>query len=415
MVGSSDLVDGYSLVVCDAMKTQSFFDRIRARAAQIIPEDTLIQKLASGKKLRIKLGMDPTAPDLHLGHAVVLSLLKQFQQEGHEVIFLVGDFTACIGDPTGKSKTRPRLSRAEIAHNMQTYLEQVGKILDAQHITIAYNATWLDALTSKDLVTLCAQVTTARILERDDFATRIEQGVPVGMHELLYPLLQGYDSVALKADVELGGTDQTFNLLMGRFLQEQYKQEAQVIITVPLLLGLDGVHKMSKSLGNAIGISEPADQAFGKLMSISDELMWHYAHLLLQYDTQRITQLRDDVAHSRLHPMAVKKEIAHAIVALYWSAADAQRSLKQFEALFQKKDYSQATAVSLPEGTNNPLWVIDLLRSVGAIQTSSEGKRLIEAGGLMIDGQLVTDFKAEITWREGTTIKAGKHRIYRIE
>ena len=254
---------------------------IKSSTSSVIPEADLIKKLERGIPLRIKLGMDPTAPDLHLGHAVVLSKMKQLQDLGHEVIFLIGDFTARIGDPTGKSKTRPPLTEQDIEKNTRTYFDQVTKILDPKKLTIVYNSEWLNAVSINDMIKLCAKVTLARLIEREDFAKRIDNNQPISFHELLYPLFQGYDSVALKADIELGGTDQTFNLFMGRYLQEQYGQEPQVIITTPLLEGLDGGPKMSKSLGNAIGLTEPADQVFGKLMSISDELMWHYMHILL--------------------------------------------------------------------------------------------------------------------------------------
>jgi tyrosyl-tRNA synthetase len=395
------------------MKSNDFL-RLKSGTVQIIPEDALSKKLDERKPLRVKLGLDPTAPDLHLGHAVVLKKLKEFQNLGHEVIFLVGDFTARIGDPTGRSKTRPPLTEVAIAHNMQTYLAQAGKILDLTKTIIRYNAQWLSTLRCADLVKLCAQVTLARLTEREDFAQRIAQQVPIGFHELLYPLFQGYDSVALEADVELGGTDQTFNLLMGRFLQEHYGQQPQVIITLPLLRGLDGVNKMSKSLGNAIGIAEPAPEAFGKLMSISDDLMWHYFELLLATLPTDIKQMQEAVAAGVLHPMKLKKEMAFKIVKQFWSAAQAEEAQAQFEAVFQKRDYSKAQPVHLPEGTDNPLWIVDILRLVGVLTTSSEARRLIEQGALEVDGVTVTDFKTKITWQKGMVIKVGKHRIYTL-
>jgi tyrosyl-tRNA synthetase len=334
---------------------------------------------------------------------------------GHEIIFLIGDYTARIGDPAGKSKTRPPLSQEEIAHNTKTYFEQVSKILDPKKVTIAYNSQWLDKLTSNDFIKLCGKVTVARIIEREDFAKRIAERQAVGMHELLYPLMQGYDSVALKADIELGGTDQTFNLLMGRYLQEQYGQEPQVIITTPLLVGLDGVHKMSKSLGNTIGITEPAEQAFGKLMSISDNLMWEYAKVLLFKDADWISQMESRVAGETLHPKAIKKQIAYEIIEKFWSKNDAEKAQNQFEALFEHKDYSKATEINLPSKTSNPCWIVDFLKALGAINTSSEAKRLIEAKAIFIDDQEIDDFKAEIAWKPGMVIKVGKHRIYRIK
>ncbi|HRN78333.1 MAG TPA: tyrosine--tRNA ligase [Candidatus Dependentiae bacterium] len=386
---------------------------IEQGTAQVIPEKELVQKLKTGKKLKVKLGMDPTAPDLHLGHAVVLSKLKTFQDLGHEVIFVIGDFTARIGDPTGRSKTRPALSAQDIEHNMRTYFEQVGKILDPKNLTIRYNSEWLDTLSASDVVQICAKVTLARLTEREDFANRIKDNQPISFHELLYPLFQAYDSVALQADIELGGTDQTFNLLMGRFLQEQYGQTPQVVITCPLLEGLDGVKKMSKSLGNAIGIAEAADDAFGKLMSISDTLMWRYFKLLLNIPDDAISAMQERVAYGNTHPMALKKQMAHDIVAKFWSQNEATKAQETFEALFQKKDYSQAQEVSLTH-IANPIWVVELLKTIGAISSSSEAKRLIESKAVLIDGQVVTDFKHEVQWQSGMVIKVGKHRIYKI-
>lgn len=380
---------------------------------QVLPEGELEKKLKSKKKLKVKLGMDPTSPDLHLGHAVVLSKLKEFQDAGHEVIFLIGDFTARIGDPTGRSKTRPPLTEQDIAVNTKTYFDQVSKILDPKKVTVRYNSELLDPLSAKDIVQLCAKVTLARLTEREDFAKRIKESQPIGFHELLYPLFQGYDSVALDADVEIGGTDQTFNLLMGRDLQEQYGKDPQVVMTMPLLEGLDGEQKMSKSLGNAIGLTEPADQAFGKLMSISDTLMWRYLDVLLQVDKDEMSSLQERVAYGSLHPMALKKTMAHDIVAKFWSEKEADAAQNQFEALFQKKDYSQAQEALLGD-LSNPAWIVDILKTLGAIKTSSEAKRLIESKSVYIDEKPVTDFKAEIAWESGMIIKVGKHRIYRI-
>jgi len=386
-----------------------------AGASQIIPIEELKKKLASGKKLIIKFGVDPTSVDLHLGHAVVLSKLKQFQDLGHEIVFLIGDFTARIGDPTGRSKTRPILSEEEIALNAKTYLDQVGRILDPSKITVRYNSEWLDKLSTKELIQLCAKTTLARLTEREDFAKRIAEQQPVSFHELLYPLLQGYDSVALRADVELGGTDQTFNLLMGRYLQEHYAQEPQVVLTMPLLEGLDGVQKMSKSLGNAIGIAEPAEQAYGKLMSISDTLMWRYYSLLLNKTASDIETMQRAVADGKQHPMELKKQMAHAIIAKFWSLQDADTAQQQFEALFQKKDYSAADEIELPKDFANPCWIVDLLKTLNAISSSSEARRLIESGAVKIDEEPVTDFKAEVPLYAGMIIKVGKHKIYKIK
>ncbi len=390
-------------------------ERIQEGAELVINQEELAKRLARGKPLKIKLGADPTAPDLHLGHAVVLSKLKDFQDLGHEVIFLIGDFTAKIGDPTGKSKTRPPLTQAQIAENTATYFEQVSKILDPALVKIRFNSELLGHLTAQQIIELCAKTTVARLIEREDFKNRLEKQQPISFHELLYPLFQGYDSVALNADVEIGGTDQTFNLLMGRELQQHYGQEPQIVITMPLLEGLDGVAKMSKSLGNYIGLAEPAPQAYGKLMSISDTLMWRYFALLLRKNKQEISSLQERVASGTAHPMELKKEMAHAIIAKFWSPVDADIAQEQFEAVFQKKDYSQATPVTLPKETANPIWIVDFLKLLGALQTSSEAKRLLEAGAVAIDDQKITDFKAMISWKSGMHVKVGKHRIYHIE
>lgn len=387
---------------------------ITAHTVQIIPEHELLKKLQQDKKLVIKLGMDPTAPDLHLGHTVVLSKLKEFQDLGHTIIFLIGDFTTRIGDPTGRSKTRPPITIEEIEHNMKTYFEQVGKVLDTQKVIVRYNSEWLNKLNSADMIQLCGKVTVARIIEREDFAKRLKQQEPIGLHELLYPLLQGYDSVALKADVEIGGTDQTFNLLMGRFLQEQYHQEPQVVITMPLLEGLDGVQKMSKSLGNYVSLNDTATDAFGKLMSMPDTLMWRYLTIILHKTPLYISEMQERIAYGSCNPMELKKEMAHEIITRFWSAGEADKARDTFIALFQKKDYSQATEVTLPAETANPLWIVDLLKTIKATSSSSEVKRLVESGAVHIEGHTDITFKTEIHWFSGMTIKVGKHRIYKI-
>ncbi|MGC2310286.1 MAG: tyrosine--tRNA ligase [Candidatus Babeliaceae bacterium] len=385
-----------------------------AGTEQVIPREELANKLQSGKKLKIKLGMDPTSPDLHLGHAVVLSKLKQFQDLGHEVIFLIGDFTARIGDPTGKSKTRPPLSEEEIKSHTQTYFEQVSKILDPQKITIAYNAQWLDQLSMKEWIKLCAKVTLARIIEREDFAKRLEQQQPIGFHELFYPILQGYDSIELHADVELGGTDQTFNLLMGRFLQEQYQQEPQVIITMPLLVGIDGHEKMSKSLGNAIGLAEPADQAYGKIMSLSDVTMWSYYQLLLHTSDTDIARMQKEIADQKVHPMEIKKQLAYRIIEKFWSKQEAKQAQQTFEHLFQKRDLSFAQEYIFPQETQNPLMLVELIKLLGGAESSSQARRLIEAGAVSIDDAKITNIKAQITVTSGMCIKIGKHTFYKL-
>lgn len=378
----------------------------------VAPVEALKSKLASKRNLIIKLGMDPTAPDLHLGHAVVLNKMRQFQQLGHTCVFLIGDFTARIGDPTGRSKTRPPLTTEQILANTKTYFEQVKRILDPEKTIIRYNSEWLDGVSINDLIKLLAKVTLARIIEREDFAQRLAHQQPIGMHELLYPLMQGYDSVALKSDVELGGSDQTFNLLCGRYLQEQYGQEPQVIMTTPILEGLDGVMKMSKSLGNYIGLTDSASEAYGKLMSISDELMWRYAHLLLDVSISTIDQWKKEIGEGLLHPMNLKKAQAEAIVARYWSSEDAIKARQQFEQVFQQKDYSHVENRQLPEGST--IWIVDLLRYLNIVPSSSEARRLISSNAVFINSVLVTDFSAQIQLESGMIVKAGKHKIYKL-
>ena len=381
----------------------------------LLPENEFFKKLESGKKLRIKLGMDPTAPDIHLGHTIVLRKMKEFQDLGHEIVFIIGDFTSKIGDPSGRSKTRPVLNEEQIKKNSQTYFEQVGRILDIDKTQIYYNSEWLSKLNLADFIKIAGKVTLARIIERDDFQDRLNDNISIGFHELFYPLLQAYDSVVLKADVEIGGTDQTFNLLMGRYLQEHFGQEPQVVMTMPILEGLDGVQKMSKSLGNYVGLAEVADIAYGKLMSVSDELMWRYYENLLYKSKEEVEVLLKKVKEKKAHPMNLKKEMAFEIVKMFWSEDDAKVGRQKFEALFQRRDYSQAKEVELPLITSNSIWIVELLRSLGAIKRSSEAKRLLQSGAVEIDGKEVKDFKANIKWKSGMIVKVGKHRIYKIK
>jgi tyrosyl-tRNA synthetase len=389
--------------------------RIMRSTAQVVPIEGLEKKLKAGKPLRIKLGMDPTAPDLHLGHGVVLRKLREFQDMGHIIQLVIGDFTARIGDPSGKSKTRPPLSTEQIEQNAKTYVDQVGKIIDVSKAEIHFNSTWLSRMSLADWTLLCGKVTVARILERDDFQKRLAEHTAIGLHELFYPMMQGYDSVVLKSDVELGGTDQTFNLLMGRFLQEQHEQCPQVILTMPILEGLDGVQKMSKSLGNYIGLAQDPSEAYGKLMSISDDLMWRYYLVLLQHSEDDVAKRKAQVQAGVVHPMDAKKQLARSVVEQFWSESDAQTAQKSFEALFQKHDYSQAKEVALSSDIANPAWVVDLLRALDAIKTSSEARRLITSGAVKVDEQAITDFKAEIAWSDGMIIRVGKHRFYKLK
>ena len=394
---------------------QQAIDIIKSGVAAIIPVEDLLKKLARNKPLKIKLGMDPTAPDLHLGHAVVLSKMRQLQDLGHEIVFLIGDYTTRIGDPSGRSKTRPALTDEEITNNAKTYFEQVTKILDPVKTIVRYNSEWLGKLDFASLIKLCAKVTVAQIIEREDFAKRLAEQAPISFHELLYPLMQGYDSVALESDIELGGTDQTFNLLMGRHLQEHYGQEPQVVLTMPLLEGLDGVQKMSKSYGNYIGLWETADVAYGKLMSISDKLMWRYLLLLGGKTEAEIATLQNDVMDDKIHPMVMKKEMAFTIVSRFWSAKDAAFGQAQFEALFQKQDYNAALEIDCSALIGTQVWIVDLLKHLGVTSSSSEAKRLIESSAVHVDGTATTGFKTMLSLKHGMIIKAGKHRIYKVK
>lgn len=371
----------------------------------------LEKKLSQNRPLIVKFGADPTAPDLHLGHATVLSKLRQFQELGHTIVFLIGDFTSLIGDPTGRSKTRPALTEEQIEENSKTYLAQVGKVLDLSKCQIRYNSEWLGKLSLKDWIKISGQVTVAQIIEREDFSKRLAEKTPIGLHELMYPLVQGYDSIALNADVEFGGTDQTFNLLMGRHLQEARGLEGQVCITMPLLEGLDGTLKMSKSYGNAIGLAEPADQAFGKLMSISDKLMWRYYHVLLLTSSAEIETMQNKVIEGTLHPMDLKKQMAFKIIERFWSKSEAEYALEQFQQLFQKRDYSHAKEVTVGQ---HEIPIIELIKQLPENLSSSEIRRRIDAGAISVDGEKISNHTQQILPKPGMIIKVGKHAIYKI-
>jgi tyrosyl-tRNA synthetase len=362
----------------------------RRGAQEILLEGDLKKKLARGKPLRVKAGFDPTAPDLHLGHTVLINKLRQFQDGGHEVIFLIGDFTSLIGDPSGRNATRPRLTPEEVKDNARTYERQIYKILDRDRTAIDFNSRWMSAMSAAGLVEIAAKHTVARMLERDDFAKRYKAGQPIAIHEFLYPLVQGYDSVALKADVELGGTDQKFNLLVGRQLQEAYGQEPQVVLTMPLLEGLDGVQKMSKSLGNYVGIDESPADMFGKLMSISDELMWRYYELLSFRSSADIAGLRRQVAEGR-NPRDVKFELAREIVARFHDARAAEAAHAEFVARFQKGQVpSDIRKVKIAAGPAK-LKIANLLKEAGLAQSTTSAYRLIEQGAVRVGGEKLSD------------------------
>jgi len=388
---------------------------LRKGMVEIIREEDLRERLAaaasSGRKLRIKVGFDPTAPDLHLGHTVLLRKMKHFQDLGHTVIFLIGDMTGLIGDPTGRNVTRPPMTREAILENAETYKAQVFKILDKEKTVVRFNSEWLEPMTYVDIVRLASHYTVARILERDDFSKRLREGVPISMHEMLYPLAQGYDSVALECDVELGGTDQRFNLLVGRELQRDFGQPPQIVGTTPLLEGIDGINKMSKSLGNYIGITEPPDVMFRKVMQISDELMWRYYLLLTDKTESEIAALRARVADGSLHPMEAKIALGKMIVADYHSAAEAERAAAIFDNVVRRKQApAEIETVALPEGVlkDGAIRVDKLLARIGLTESVSDAARKIKAGAVEINGVKWT----ALTWTESAPellIQVGKN------
>ncbi|MGY6587709.1 MAG: tyrosine--tRNA ligase [Wenzhouxiangella sp.] len=382
-------------------------------AAEVIQPDDLEKRIATGKPLRVKVGFDPTAPDLHLGHTVIINAMRRFQQAGHQAIFLIGDFTGMIGDPTGKSATRKPMTEADIRANADTYAEQVFKILDREQTEVRFNSEWFGRMSSADMISLASRFTVARMLERDDFEKRYRGGQPIAIHEFLYPLVQGYDSVALKADIEMGGTDQKFNLLVGRQLQSQSQQAPQVVITWPLLEGTDGVQKMSKSLGNYIGITEPADDMFGKLMSISDDLMWRYFELLSFRPGSELAGLKKAVAEGR-NPRDVKFELGVEIVDRFHGAGAGEKAREAFIARFQQGDLPEDIPEKTLPATGEGLGVAAALTASGLTASNSEAFRMIKQGAVRIDGERVSN--AALTLAPGMTavIQVGKRRIIRI-
>jgi tyrosyl-tRNA synthetase len=374
----------------------------------------LTRSLDTGKPLTIKAGFDPTAPDLHLGHTVLIQKLRHFQLLGHEVNFLIGDFTGLIGDPTGKSETRPPLTAEDVKRNAETYKEQVFKILDPEKTKVVFNSTWLGQLSSYDMIRLASELTVARMLERDDFKKRFESNRPISIHEFLYPLIQGYDSVAMEADVELGGTDQLFNLLMGRDLQRSRGQEPQVVLTMPLLEGLDGVNKMSKSLGNYIGISEPPDNIFGKIMSISDELMFRYYELLSDLPMAEVQVLKERMQQGQIHPKAVKVQLAKEMVARFHSPEAADEAEQTFDQVFARHELpDDIEEVQLPRA-NEAIWLPKLLLDAGLVKSTSDGRRMIQQNAVTLDGTRVEDINASIQAEGTVLLKVGKRRFCRV-
>lgn len=385
---------------------------IKRGADEILIETDLVEKLKTGRPLRVKAGFDPTAPDLHLGHTVLINKLRHFQDLGHQVLFLIGDFTGMIGDPSGKNSTRPPLTREQVIENAKTYQEQVFKILDPAKTEVCFNSSWMEALGASGMIRLAAQHTVARMLERDDFSKRYAAQQPIAIHEFLYPLCQGYDSVALKADIELGGTDQRFNLLVGRELQKHYGQAPQCVLTMPLLEGLDGVNKMSKSLGNYIGIYEPPAEIFGKVMSVSDELMWRYYDLLSFRPAAEISAMRDSVGAGR-NPRDVKVLLAQELVSRFHGVVAAGKALGDFETRFQRnaipEDIPTLTLVA-----GGGLSVVAVLKQAGLTASTSEALRMIDQGGVRLDGDKVVDKGLTLSGGVTAVLQVGKRKFARI-
>ncbi len=399
---------------------------IKRGAVEIIVEGDLLKKLEKSntfrKPLRIKAGFDPTAPDIHLGHTVLLNKMRQFQELGHEVIFLIGDFTGMIGDPTGKSETRRHLTREEVLENAKTYQSQIFKILDREKTRIVFNSEWMAKMSAGDLIQLAAKHTVARMLEREDFEKRYESQLPISIHEFLYPLIQGYDSVALNADVELGGTDQKFNLLVGRELQKEYGQEPQCIVMMPLLEGLDGVNKMSKSLGNYIGINEPAKEVFGKVMSISDTLMLRYYELVSSVSLIDMQKIKSDIASGALHPMEVKKRLATELADRFCGHGEGAKARAEFEKVFSKKNIPDDIPVVEILWEGEKMKLAKIMSASGAVVSNSEARRLIKAGAVEVNQESIKDVDYELTGAASNAssspveyiLKVGKKRFVRV-
>lgn len=395
---------------------------IKRGTLEIINEEELKQKLIksgqTGKPLRIKLGIDPTAPDVHLGFAVVLRKLRAFQDLGHQVVLIIGDFTALIGDPSGRSVTRPMLTSREIEENAKTYMQQFSKILDAGKTEVTYNSAWLAKLSLVDMISLTSKYTVARILERDDFEKRYKTGHPIGMHEILYPLFQGYDSVAVHSDVELGGLDQKFNILVGRELQREYGQEAQIALFMPILEGIDGVQKMSKSLGNYIGITEESDSIFGKIMSIPDDVMFKYYELCTDIPMREIMKMRDEVKEGKLHPKEAKKRLAREVIKIYHNEEAAAKADEEFEKVFSKKEVpSNIREVILTNDDlkDGKIWIAKLLVLAELAESKRDARRLISQGAVSVDGEKIDDVDLDMVVRAGMVVKVGSRHFVRVK
>ena len=391
---------------------------IERGAVNIIAREELVAKLKrsqeTGVPLKVKAGFDPTAPDLHLGHTVLIQKMKHFQELGHEIHFLIGDFTGMIGDPTGKSETRKPLTPEQVKKNAETYKEQVFKILDPQKTKVVFNSTWLNPLTSQEFIKLAAQLTVARMLEREDFKVRFENGRPISIHEFMYPLIQGYDSVALHADVELGGTDQLFNLLMGRDLQRVWGQEPQVVITMPLLEGLDGVNKMSKSLGNYIGITESPDDIYGKTLSVSDALMFRYYELLSDLSSEEVAQLKSGMAAGTLHPKAVKQQLARELTGRFYGPEAARQAEANFDRVFSQHELPEEMPEFTLPASAEGIWLPKLLSETEMVKGTGEARRMIQQGAVTVNGDKVSDVEQIIKAEGEMLLKVGKRRFCRV-
>ncbi|HWP46602.1 MAG TPA: tyrosine--tRNA ligase [Candidatus Limnocylindrales bacterium] len=392
--------------------------KIKRGTVMVLPEEDLAKKiersLKENKPLKVKLGCDPSRPDLHLGHTVVLRKLRQFQDLGHEAILVIGDFTGMIGDPSGRSKTRPALTLEETRLNGQSYFEQASKVLDPTRARIVYNSQWLGKMTFEDVIRLASKYTVARMLERDDFHNRFIRGEPISIHELLYPLAQAMDSVALQADVELGGTDQTFNLLVGRDIQREYGQEPQVIVTTPILTGLDGVEKMSKSLNNYVGITDPPQEMYGKILSIPDKLIYDYFELLTDTSEEELARIKADLQNPQVNPRDLKRRLAREIVTIYHSAEDAKKAEAEFDRIFVEKEVPSEIQEYTPEVQGDKIWIVKLLVSSGMATSNTDARRLIAQGAVSLNGERVQDENLELPLNRDFILKVGKRRFLKV-
>jgi len=388
---------------------------IRRGSVELVGEEDLVAKLGKGKPLRVKVGFDPTAPDLHLGHTVVMQKLKQFQELGHTAVFLIGDFTARIGDPSGRDDTRPGLSPELIRQNAETYIAQAGRILDMERAEVRYNSEWLEGMSILDFADLARKQTVARVIERDDFKKRMQDGHDISLLELYYPLMQAQDSVALTADVELGGTDQIFNLLMGRTIQKRSGQEPQVVLTMPLLVGTDGVQKMSKSYGNCIGITDPPREMFGKVMSINDDLMWTYYELLSDLTMKEIEEMREEVVTGKLHPKVAKENLAMEMIERFHSVKDALAARDEFERIFKKGSLPDEIAEHEHLSKDDEVSLVDVTVDADLVRSKSDARRMIKQRAVEVDGEKVEDIETTLSTDGANLLKVGKRRFTKVK